>query len=151
MVLGDFFLNSCIKPSKGLGLIWHQQQNNNNKKTTKLWNLLRGTEGILLSWWKAKCSNRTLKSPTWRNFQASHLAELTRTIWPIRQRSVCSTHNDARELLLPVPGRAEDEQDRKPVIKRDKARSRTSLSPRTPRCPFFPDSFTSQHSSCPLS
>lgn len=95
--------------------------------------------------------NSPLKSSTCHDFQASHAVDLIRPIWPIRERSVCSAHNDARGLLLPVLGWAEDEQDVEPVIKRDKARSRPSLSPHKPRCLFFADSFTSQHSSCPLS
>lgn len=65
-------------------------------------------------------------------------AEQNRTIWPIRDGSVCSAHNDARGLLLPVRGWAEDDQDTASVIKRDKPGSRTSLSLHNP---FLTDSF----------
>lgn len=92
--------------------------------------------------------NSPLKSCSCHHFRASHTVELNRTIWPIKKRSICSAHNDARGLLLPVPGWAEDDQDMESVIKRDKPRSHTSLSPHNPRCLFFADSFPSQHSSC---
>lgn len=63
---------------------------------------------------------------------------------PSGDRSVCSARNGTRWPPLPV--RAEDDQDEEPVIKRDKGRSRPSLSPQNPRCLFFTDSFTYQHS-----
>ena len=96
-------------------------------------------------------STKIIRSSTCHDFQASHRAELSRTIWNIRERSVCCAANDARGLLLAVPGWAEDDQDMEPVIKRDTPRSRTSLSPHNPRFLFFTASFTSQHSSCPPS
>lgn len=113
----------------------------------KLSNLLRAIEGASLPWWnEQQQSNKIIHLS--RFFSCS--VELNRSIWPIRERSVCSAHNDARGLLLPVPGWAKDEQDTESVIKRDKAGSRTSLSPHRPFYPFFTDSFTSRphHSSC---
>lgn len=44
-------------------------------------------------------SNSPLKSSTCHNFQASRMVELNRSIWPIRERSVCSAPDDARGLL----------------------------------------------------